>query len=498
MKQQYILSIDQGTTGTTVLIINKDGNIVSRAYSEFSQIYPKNGWVEHDPEEIFNVTLNVAKEAISKGDILPEELVSIGITNQRETTVIWDKKTGKSIHNAIVWQCRRTAPICKELKEKNYQELFKEKTGLVIDAYFSGTKVKWLLDNVPGTREKAEQGELLFGTIDTWLVWKLTGGKVHVTDYTNASRTMLFNIKTLEWDREILEILDIPDTLLPEVKDSSYRYGMTAEHYFGVEVPISGIAGDQQAATFGQGCYKKGMAKNTYGTGCFMLMNVGKDPVYSDNGLLTTISWGIDGQVEYALEGSVFIAGASIQWLRDALDFFDNSADSEELASQVEDTDGVYFVPAFAGLGAPYWDMYARGGILGLSQANGKAHITRAALESMAYQSRDLLEAMQKDSGLELKELRVDGGASANNLLMQFQSDILNTDVSRPKNIETTAMGAAYLAGIAEGFWKDRDEIIQLIRADGTFTPDMREEKREKLYRGWKKAVKRVMAWEED
>ncbi|MCK4258476.1 MAG: glycerol kinase GlpK [Halanaerobiales bacterium] len=498
MNKGYILTIDQGTTGSTVLMVDWAGVVISKAYSEFTQIYPKSGWVEHDPMEIWNVTLKVAKEAIASAKITATEIVSIGITNQRETTILWDRETGKPIYNAIVWQCRRTAPICEELKMAGLSDKFTQKTGLVLDAYFSGTKVKWILDNVEGARDRAKAGQILFGTIDTWLIWNLTGENIHVTDYSNAARTLLYNINDLCWDEEILEILDIPAEILPDVKPSSYYYGDTEISIFDVAIPISGIAGDQQAATFGQGCFERGMVKNTYGTGCFMLMNVGEEPVYSTNGLLTTIAWGIDGKIEYALEGSVFIAGAAIQWLRDGLEFFKDSADSEMLATQVDDTDGVYFVPAFTGLGAPYWDMYARGGIMGLTRGSGKTHITRAALEAMAYQSRDLLEAMQNDSGIKLQELKVDGGASANNFLIQFQADILNTQVSRPQIVETTAMGVAYLAGLAVGFWKDRDEIRGLMHLDKTFIPKMQEDKRIKLYHGWKKAVERVLGWEEE
>lgn len=496
MERGYILAIDQGTTGSTVLIVDHAGQVRAKAYSEFTQHYPKAGWVEHDPMEIWEVTLKVVRQAIEQAQLEPEEIRGIGITNQRETAILWEKATGRPVHNAIVWQCRRTAPLCEELKAQGLAERFREKTGLVIDAYFSATKVKWMLDNIAGLREKAEAGEILFGTVDTWLLWNLTGHKVHATDYSNASRTLMFNINELCWDEDILQILGIPEQILPEVKPSSYCYGVTEATLLGVEIPIGGIAGDQQAATFGQGCFERGMAKNTYGTGCFMLMNVGEHPVESANGLLTTIAWGIDGKVEYALEGSVFIAGAAVQWLRDALKFFANSADSEALAAEVEDTDGVYFVPAFTGLGAPYWDMYARGGILGLTRGTSQAHITRAALEAMAYQTRDVLEAMQRDSGVQLQELKVDGGAAANNLLMQFQADILKVRVSRPHIVETTAMGAAFLAGLAVGFWRDRTEVAGLMLPDRVFAAEMGEDLREKLYSGWKKAVKRVLGWE--
>lgn len=496
MERGYILAIDQGTTGSTVLIIDHAGRVCAKAYSEFTQYYPKAGWVEHDPLEIWQVTLKVAREAIAVAQIEALEIRGIGITNQRETAILWEKATGKPVHNAIVWQCRRTAAICEGLKAQGLAEQFRQKTGLVLDAYFSATKVKWMLDNVAGVREKAEAGEILFGTVDTWLLWNLTGGKVHATDYSNASRTLMFNIRELCWDEEILQILGIPAQVLPEVKPSSYCYGLTEAALLGTEISIGGIAGDQQAATFGQGCFERGMAKNTYGTGCFMLMNVGGEPVFSTNGLLTTIAWGIDGQVEYALEGSVFIAGAAVQWLRDALKFFANSAESEALAAEVQDTDGVYFVPAFTGLGAPYWDMYARGGILGLTRGTSQAHITRAALEAMAYQTRDVLEAMQRDSGVKLQELKVDGGAAANNLLMQFQADMLQVRVSRPQIVETTAMGAAFLAGLAVGFWQDRAAVAGLMLPDRVFEPGMAEETRERLYCGWKKAVERVLRWD--
>lgn len=496
MGEQLIMAMDQGTTGSTVLLINRRGEVAARAYREFTQIYPKAGWVEHDPLEIWDVTLGVAREALGQAQVGAEAIAGIGITNQRETTILWERATGRPVHNAIVWQCRRTAPICEELRRQGLADRVREKTGLVLDAYFSATKVKWILDHVPGARERAEAGELLFGTVDTWLLWKLTGGQVHVTDYSNAARTMLFNITELTWDEEILAALGIPAAILPDVRPSSERYGMTEKSLFGAEIPIGGIAGDQQAATFGQGCFARGMAKNTYGTGCFMLMNVGEAPVFSKNGLLTTIAWGVEGKVEYALEGSVFIAGAAVQWLRDGLEFFANSAESERLAEEVEDTDGVYFVPAFTGLGAPYWDMYARGGILGLTRGTDKAHITRAALEAMAYQTRDVLEAMERDSGLRLREVKVDGGASQNNLLMQFQADLLDTLVSRPKIVETTAMGAGFLAGLAVGFWKNREEIAGLMELDRRFAPAMAEERRSRLYDGWKKAVERVMEWE--
>lgn len=495
---KYVMALDQGTTSSRAIIFDHSGKMIASLNKEFRQIYPKPGWVEHDPMEIWESQIEVAKGVIEKAGIKPEDIAAIGITNQRETTVVWDKNTGKPIYNAIVWQCRRTAPICDELKNRGFDKKIREKTGLVVDAYFSGTKVKWILDNVEGAREKAERGELLFGNIDTWLIWNLTRGKVHVTDYSNASRTMLFNIHELKWDKEILEELNVPENMLPEVKPSSYVYGYTDKSIFGVEIPIAGDAGDQQAALFGQACFKPGMAKNTYGTGCFMLMNTGEKAVPSKTGLLTTIAWGIDGKVEYALEGSIFITGAAIQWLRDELRIIDSAPQSEEYALKVEDTNGVYVVPAFVGLGAPYWDMYARGVIVGLTRGAKREHIIRATLESIAYQTRDVLEAMQEDSGIKLQALKVDGGASANNFLMQFQADILGVPVDRPQVIETTALGAAYLAGLAVGFWNSREEIEKNWNIDRRFEPAMEEEKREKLYRGWKKAVERAMKWAEE
>jgi len=495
--KNYILAFDQGTTSSRAIVFDKDGMIVGTSQKEFTQIYPKAGWVEHDAMEIWGTQSGVAREVLEKTGVRPEEVAAIGITNQRETTVVWDKNTGKPIYNAIVWQCRRTAAICDELKAKGLEASIKEKTGLVVDAYFSGTKVKWILDNVEGAREKAENGELLFGNIDTWLIWNLTRGKVHVTDYSNASRTLLYNIKELKWDDEILSELGIPKSMLPEVKPSSCVYGHTDPQTFGgAEIPIAGDAGDQQAALFGQACFEPGMAKNTYGTGCFMLMNTGEKPIESKNGLLTTIAWGIGDKVEYALEGSIFIAGASIQWLRDELKLVYDSAQSEYYANLVEDTNGVYVVPAFTGLGAPYWDMYARGAILGLTRGSKREHIVRATLESIAYQTKDVLEAMQEDSGITLKALKVDGGAAANNFLMSFQSDILNVPVRRPKVLETTALGAAYLAGLAVGFWKDQDEIKDKWAVDREFEISMEEDLRNKKYNGWKKAVKRAMDWE--
>lgn len=494
---KYIMALDQGTTSSRAIIFDENGLIKGVTNREFTQIYPKPGWVEHDAMEIWGSQIGVAKEVLLKCGLAVHDIAAIGITNQRETTVVWDKNTGKPVYNAIVWQCRRTASICDELKERGLTEKIREKTGLVVDAYFSGTKIKWILDNVEGAREKAEKGDLLFGNIDTWLIWNLTGGKVHVTDYSNASRTMLFNIHTLEWDDDILKELNIPKNMLPKVMPSSCVYGYTTTEIFGGEVPIAGVAGDQQAALFGQACYSAGMAKNTYGTGCFMLMNTGEKAVESKHGLLTTIAWGVDGKVEYALEGSIFIAGAVIQWLRDELRVLDNAAQSEELAMKVEDNNGVYLVPAFVGLGAPYWDMYARGAILGLTRGAKREHIVRAALESICYQTRDVLEAMQQDSGITLKNLKVDGGAVANNFLMQFQADILGVPVDRPKVIETTALGAAYLAGLAVGYWKDKNDISSKWQIDKTFKPQMETETKERLYAGWKKAVKRSMNWED-
>ncbi|MGE5589326.1 MAG: glycerol kinase GlpK [Bacillota bacterium] len=497
MAGKYILALDQGTTSSRAILFTQDGRSVGQLNQEFQQIYPKPGWVEHNPMDIWNTQIGVAKKLLADKGIKPEEIAAIGITNQRETTVVWDKNTGEPVHNAIVWQCRRTAGYCDELKGKDWAQRISEKTGLVIDAYFSGTKIKWILDNVPGAREKAKKGDLLFGNIDTWLIWKLTGGKVHTTDYSNASRTMIFNIRKLDWDDEILAEMDIPRSMLPKPMPSSAVYGHTDKSLFGVEIPIAGDAGDQQAALFGQACFKPGMAKNTYGTGSFMLMNTGEMAVPSRNGLLTTIAWGLNGRVEYALEGSIFITGAAVQWLRDELKVIEKAADSEGLATSVPDTNGVYMVPAFVGLGAPYWDQYARGAIVGLTRGANRAHIVRAVLESITYQTRDVLEAMQSDSGIDLKALKVDGGAVANNFLMQFQSDILGVPVDRPVVTETTALGAAYLAGLAVGFWKDRDEIAAKWASDRRFTPSMQESQRASLYAGWKKAVSRALAWEE-
>lgn len=496
MQKEYIMALDQGTTSSRAILFNRQGEIIKIAQKEFTQIYPKGGWVEHDPMEIWGSQSGVMREVIETAGIAPSEIASIGITNQRETTVVWDKHTGKPIYNAIVWQCRRTSDICDDLKDRGLEDKIKEKTGLLIDAYFSATKVKWILDNVEGAREKAQNGELLFGTIDTWLIWNLTRGKVHVTDYSNASRTMMYNIKELKWDEDILRELGIPKTMLPEVKPSSYVYGNTDEQMLaGAMIPISGCAGDQQAALFGQTCFEEGTAKNTYGTGCFLLMNTGENLVKSKHGLLTTIAWGIDDKIEYALEGSIFMGGASIQWLRDELRMIKTAEDSEKYASRVLDTNGVYIVPAFTGLGAPYWDMYARGTMVGLTRGAKKEHIIRATLESIAYQTKDVLKAMEQDSNIKLKLLKVDGGASKNNFLMQFQSDILNVEIDRPKVVETTALGAAYLAGLSVGFYKSKDEITSKWAVDKRFTPSMDKEKMDKLYIGWSKAVSRALKW---
>jgi glycerol kinase len=495
---KYIMALDQGTTSSRCIMFDKTGAVISKAQKEFKQIYPKAGWIEHDPIEIWATQFGVAVEALVMANLEACDIAAIGITNQRETTVVWDKRTGVPVHNAIVWQCRRTADTCEELRKSGFEETIKEKTGLILDPYFSGTKIKWILDNVPNVREEAEKGNLLFGTIDTWLMWNLTKGQVYVTDYSNAARTMLFNIHTLAWDEEILKVLNIPKCMLPEVKASSEVYGHTNKVLFGEEIPIAGVAGDQQAALFGQACFKEGSAKNTYGTGCFMLMNTGSKAVTSKHGLLTTIAWGVDGKVEYALEGSIFVGGASIQWLRDELRMLKNASESERYALEVEDSNGVYIVPAFTGLGAPYWDPYARGTVMGLTRGAKKEHFIRAALESIAYQTNDVLKAMQEDSGIYLVELNVDGGASSNNFLMQFQSDILGVQVDRPQVVETTALGAAYLAGLAVGYWKDKEEISQNRRLDKNFKPNMEEEKRAKLLKGWHKALKRSMEWEKD
>ena len=492
---KYIMALDAGTTSNRCILFNKKGQIISVAQKEFTQYFPKPGWVEHDANEIWSSQLGVAVEAMAKIDATANDIAAIGITNQRETTIVWDKNTGEPIYNAIVWQCRRTSQYCDKLKEKGLTEKFREKTGLIVDAYFSGTKLKWILDNVEGAREKAENGDLLFGTVETWLIWKLTKGKVHVTDYSNASRTLLFNIKELKWDDEILAELNIPKCILPEVKQSSEIYGYCDHSFLGGEIPISGAAGDQQAALFGQTCFNAGEAENTFGTGCFMLMNTGETPVYSENGLVTTIAWGLDGKVNYALEGSIFVAGAAIQWLRDELRIIESAADSEHMANMVEDTNGCYVVPAFTGLGAPHWDQYARGAIVGLTRGVNKYHIVRATLESLAFQVNDVLEAMKVDSKIELESLKVDGGASQNNLLMQMQSDIINAPVKRPRCVETTAMGAAYLAGLAVGYWKSKEEVIKNWEIDKVFTPQICEENRTKKIKGWHKAVGCSYGW---
>ena len=496
--KKYVMALDQGTTSSRCIIFDKFGKIRSMAQREFAQVYPKPGWVEHDPMEIWSSQISVATEAMAKQGVVAEEISAIGITNQRETTVVWNKNTGQPIYNAIVWQCRRTADMIDELKEKGLGPYIKETTGLIPDAYFSATKIKWILDKVPGAREEAEKGNLLFGTVDTWLIWNLTKGKTFVTDYTNASRTMLFDIIKLKWDNELLRELNIPHSMLPEVKPSSCLYGYTDRAIFGEEIPISGAAGDQQAALFGQCCFNKGDVKNTYGTGCFLLMNTGEEAVFSKHGLLTTIAAGSDNKALYALEGSVFVAGAAIQWLRDELRLIRTAADSEKYANQVEDSNGVYVIPAFTGLGAPYWDQYARGAIVGITRGCNREHIIRATLESIAYQSYDVIKAMENDLGSSLKSLRVDGGACANNFLMQFQSDILDTKVLRPECIETTALGAAYLAGLSVGFWKDKDEIKNNWALSETFISDMKNEQRDKLIKGWHKAVGRSFSWAEE
>ena len=497
--KKYVIALDQGTTSSRAIVFDREQNILGISQKEFTQIYSKEGWVEHDPLEIWATQYGVLQEVIAKTNISQDEIAAIGITNQRETTIVWDKNTGNPIYNAIVWQCRRTADICDRLKEKGLEGYIKDSTGLVIDAYFSGTKIKWILDNVEGAREKAERGELLFGTVDTWLVWQLTNGKAHVTDYTNASRTMIYNIRELKWDDKILEELDIPKSMLPEVRNSSEVYGYTnLGGKEDVRIPIAGIAGDQQAALFGQTCFEKGDAKNTYGTGCFLLMNTGEEIVESKNGLLTTIAIGLDGKIQYALEGSVFVGGAVVQWLRDELGLVNSSADTEYFAKKVDNNGGVYIVPAFVGLGAPHWDMYARGAIFGLTRGANKNHIIRAALESIAYQTKDLIDAMAEDIGDKLNSIKVDGGASRNKFLMQFQADILGTNVIRPIISETTALGAAYLAGIAVGFWKDKEEVKKFWHKSDEFEPKLDSETVKKYYNGWKKAVKRSLKWEEE
>ena len=492
---KYVMALDAGTTSNRCILFDKTGKACSVAQREFTQYFPKPGWVEHDADEIWASQLGVAVEAMTKIGATAEDIAAIGITNQRETAIVWDKYTGEPVYHAIVWQCRRTSEYCDSLKEKGLTEVYRKKTGLVIDAYFSGTKVKWILDHVPGARVRAEKGELLFGTVETWLIWKLTKGAVHVTDYSNASRTMLFNINTLEWDDEILKELDIPKCMLPEVKPSSCVYGETDSAFFGTPIKIGGAAGDQQSALFGQTCFQAGEAKNTYGTGCFLLMNTGETPVFSENGLVTTIAWGLDGKVNYALEGSIFVGGASVQWLRDEMKLIDSAAESEEMALRVEDTNGCYVVPAFTGLGAPHWDQYARGTIVGLTRGVNKFHVIRATLESIAYQVNDVLEAMKADSGIVLSSLKVDGGASANNFLMQTQADIIDAPVERPVCVETTAMGAAYLAGLAVGYWENKEDVMKNWSIDRTFEPSITEEDRVTRIKGWNKAVKCSYGW---
>ncbi len=495
---KYIMALDSGTTSNRCILFDREGNICSVAQKEFTQIFPQPGWVEHDADEIFSTQLEVAKLAMQNIGATAADIAAIGITNQRETTIVWNKFTGKPICNAIVWQCRRTAPYCDSLRERGLTEMIRSKTGLVIDPYFSGTKIRWILENVPGAREQAAGGELLFGTVETWLIWKLTGGRVHVTDYSNASRTMLFNINTLTWDQEILEILDIPASMLPKAAESSQVYGTTDAYLFGAPIPIAGAAGDQQAALFGQACFTPGDSKCTYGTGAFLLMNTGNKPIFSGNGLVTTIGWGLNGQVTYALEGSIFVAGAAIQWLRDELRFIESAADSEYMARKVSDTNGCYVVPAFTGLGAPYWDAYARGAVVGLTRGVNKYHIVRATLDSIAYQTDDVLKAMEADSGIRLAGLKVDGGAAANNYLVQSQSDISDAPVLRPKCVETTAMGAAYLAGLAVGYWEDTQEIQRNWAIDRAFSPAIGPDDRAKRIKGWKKAVRCTMDWERE
>jgi glycerol kinase len=499
MKKKFVMALDQGTTSSRAVVFNQHGKIVSMAAKEFRQIYPRPGWVEHDPSEIWNSQKEAARQALDSADLSPQQIAAIGVTNQRETTLLWDRESGRPVYHAIVWQCRRTAPNCSEIKKSKFAKKVRRKTGLVIDAYFSATKIQWILNHRKTIRRAAERGELAFGTVDSWLVYNLTGKKFHITDYSNASRTMLYDIHGLSWDGELLEYFHIPDKILPEVRASSEIYGNSSPRFFlGMEIPIAGIAGDQQAALFGQTCFHKGLSKNTYGTGCFLLMNIGGKPVLSRKNLLTTIAWGIGGKIEYALEGSIFIAGAVVQWLRDELHIIQQASESEKLASSLRSNDGVYFVPAFVGLGAPYWDMYARGTILGITRGTTPAHIARAALESIAYQTRDVLECMEKDSGTELKELRVDGGAAANEFLMQFQADILGVPVVIQTTAETTALGAAYLAGLAVGFWKDQPQIAVNYRVKRRFIPRMSSTNRESLYRKWKVAVERARGWREE
>ena len=495
---KYIMAFDAGTTSNRCIIFDKKGNICSVAQREFKQIYPKAGWVEHDANEIWATQYGVAAEAMQKIGVSAKDIAAIGITDQRETTIVWDKATGEPVYNAIVWQCRRTSEYCDSLKDKGLEDSFREKTGLIIDAYFSATKLKWILDNVKGARQKAENGELLFGTVETWLIWKLTKGKVHITDYSNASRTMMFNINTLEWDKDILEELDIPKCMLPTPMPSSCIYGETDSDYFGHPIKIAGAAGDQQSALFGQTCFTRGEAKNTYGTGCFMLMNTGNKPVFSNNGLLTTIAWGLNGKVNYALEGSVYVAGASIQWLRDEMHIIDSAPEADYMASRVPDTNGCYVIPAFTGLAAPYWDQYARGTVVGLTRGVNKYHFIRATLESIAYSTYDLAQQMEKDLGLKIKSLKVDGGSSQSDFLMQVQSDLLDKELLRPTCIETTAMGAAYLAGLAVGYWTSTDEIKKNWKVSNTYKSSITKENREKRIKGWHKAVKYAMGWAKD
>lgn len=497
-EEKFILALDQGTTSSRAIIYNHNGEIVAISQKDFEQIFPEPGWVEHDPNEIWYTQSSVAAESIAKKNLDGTNIAAIGITNQRETTIIWNKETGEPIYNAIVWQDRRTSKYCDSLKEMGYSDMILNKTGLVIDSYFCATKIKWILDNVEGARKQAEEGKLCFGTVDSWLIWKFTRGNMHITDVTNASRTLIYNINTMDWDEELLELFDIPRSILPEVKESSEVYGETATTLFSTKIPIAGIAGDQQAALFGQMCVDHGMAKNTYGTGCFLLMNIGDKPVFSKNNLLTTVAWKINGKTTYALEGSVFIGGAIIQWLRDGLQIISNASESEALSASVEDNGGVYFVPALTGLGAPYWDQYARGAIFGITRGTTKAHITKAAIQGIAFQVYDLIKSMESDVQNSIKELRVDGGASANNVLMQFQSDLIENKVIRPKVLETTSLGAAYLAGLAIGFWKDIDEIKVQWKEDRNFTPEMKDERREHLLKCWNRAVNRTQNWIED
>lgn len=495
-EKDYILAIDQGTTGSTAILFDREGQPVSTAYQEVRQIYTQPGWVEHDPKELFSASVAVARDSLQKAGVATSQVKSIGITNQRETTIVWDRYTGEPVSNAVVWQCRRTAPLCEKLKQEGMGQIVKEKTGLIIDAYFSATKLRWILDHVPQGQHRAEQGDLLFGTVDSWLVWNLTGGAVHITDYSNASRTMLFNIHTLKWDKELLAALDIPEAVLPHVMPSSQVYGETAAGILGdSRIPLGAVVGDQQAALFGQACYDAGMTKNTYGTGSFVLLNTGDKPVPSEKGLVTTLAWGLGGEVTYAMEGSIFITGAAVQWLRDGLELISNAAESEALARSVPDNGGVFFVPAFVGLGAPYWDMYARGTILGLTRGTNKGHLARATLEAIAYQTRDIIETMGAEAGLQVPLLRVDGGGTANSFLMQFQADILGIPIQRAAVAETTALGAAYLAGLAVGLWHDTIDIERRWRAAETYEPKFSADQRESLYAGWKRAVERARGW---